>query len=725
MSDKTEGVNLVMLLRFLLFTIFSVTFCSDTYDNKLLICLDKNFPDLELNNDGKLQKGLNNDLINILSKYGDYKISKWLTAASDEDISGDIQLNKIYEITINELNRFNLNSLKSEIELLNDILHVEYENKRRPLYQPNDVRYNQQWFLTQVQADHAWDFWNLPIEKPGSKDVLLASVDTGVDWNHTDLVNNVWQNLGEDADGDGRTLEYIGGQWVFDPGDLNNIDDDNWDGNALTFVDDLIGWDPAGNGTSNDNNPTPTGTGSHGTHVAGLLAASTDNNLGIASVAFNSSIMCVKSSTDGESDYITDGYDGILYAAKAGYYRSERGFSIINCSWGGYSYSVLENATIDVAHNQYNAVIVAAAGNGNGGEEDAAHYPSSYKDVISVTALGTNDRWNHWATYHETVDLGSPGEGIMSSTNQNGTSTNAYQSWNGTSMASPLAASCIGLLSAYNPTWGNEQLETMIMATADPRVYNVNNENYLNGKLGTGRVDAFRSIVTPLFPKIDVIAVDYQITEGNSDNIIDAGETLNLSTVILNDSDWGEALSPDITLESLSNLIVVNPDSQTQQISNILAGEVFINDSNNFEIFINETAPSGDYELELNFLSNELSYTGSSFGTSYEIKDTISISVNNSLFSDDYIPNSFNVLDSYPNPFNPSTTLSWELKNGGNIKVDVYDIKGSLIENLFESYQSPGFYSFFWNPAGYTNGIYFINYSFNNSNIIQKVTLLK
>ena len=725
MSDKTEGVNLVMLLRFLLFTIFSVTFCSDIYDNKLLICLDKNLPDLELNNDGKLQKGLNNDLINILSKYGEYKVSKWLTAASDEDISGDIQLNKIYEITINELNRFNLNSLKSEIELLNNVLHVEYENKRRPLYQPNDVRYNQQWFLTQVQADHAWDFWNLPIEQPGSKDVLLASVDTGVDWNHTDLVNNVWQNLGEDADGDGRTLEYIGGQWVFDPGDLNNIDDDNWDGNALTFVDDLIGWDPAGNGTSNDNNPAPTGTGSHGTHVAGLLAASTDNNLGIASVAFNSSIMCVKSSTDGESDYITDGYDGILYAAKAGYYRSERGFSIINCSWGGYSYSVLENATIDVAHNQYNAVIVAAAGNGNGGEEDAAHYPSSYKDVISVTALGTNDRWNHWATYHETVDLGSPGEGIMSSTNQNGTSTNAYQSWNGTSMASPLAASCIGLLSAYNPTWGNEQLETMIMATADPRVYNVNNENYLNGKLGTGRVDAFRSIVTPLFPKIDVIAIDYQITEGNSDNIIDAGETLNLSTVILNDSDWGEALSPDITLESLSNLIVVNPDSQTQQISNILAGEVFINDSNNFEIFINETAPSGDYELELNFLSNELSYTGSSFGTSYEIKDTISISVNNSLFSDDYIPNSFNVLDSYPNPFNPSTTLSWELKNGGNIKVDVYDIKGSLIENLFESYQSPGFYSFFWNPVGYSNGIYFINYSFNNSKIIQKVTLLK
>ena len=89
-----------------------------------------------------------------------------------------------------------------------------------------------------------------------------------------------------------------------------------------------------------------------------------------------------------------------------------------------------------------------------------------HENVISVTALGTNDRWNHWATYHETVDLGSPGESIMSSTNQNGTSTNAYSSWSGTSMASPVAASCIGLLSAYNPSWGNKQLETMIIATA-------------------------------------------------------------------------------------------------------------------------------------------------------------------------------------------------------------------------------------------------------------------
>ena len=713
-----------MPLKFL-FLFLSMLFSNEIQDNILLFCLDKNQPILNISDDGKLNRNNHHEINSLLSNVSDYKISKWLTASEEGDYSGEIHLNRIYRLRLNDLSRNEVISLKNSLKSLQSIIHIENEKKRKVLYQPNDVRYNQQWFLTQVQADHAWDFWNIPVIEPGSKDVLLASIDTGVDWNHTDLVNNIWQNLGEDADGDGRTIEYINGQWVLDPDDLNNIDDDNWDGNALTFVDDLIGWDPAGDGTSNDNNPTPTGTGSHGTHVAGLLAATTDNSLGIASVAFNSSIMCVKSSTDGESEYITDGYDGILYAAKAGYYRSDRGFAILNCSWGGYSYSVLENATIDVAHNDYNAIIVAAAGNGNGGEEDAAHYPSSYENVISVTALGTNDRWNHWATYHETVDLGSPGESIMSSTNQNGTSTNAYSSWSGTSMASPVAASCIGLLSAYNPTWGNKQLETMIIATSDPRIYNVNSENYLYGKLGTGRVDAFRSISTPLFPKIDVIAVDYQVINGNSDNTIDAGETLNISTVILNDPDWGEAISPEISLNSLSNYISVTPSSQNQIISNITPGDVFINESNPFEIYINEATPSGDYEFELSFLSNELSYTGSSYSTQYLVKDTVSISVNNNLFSESYLPENFQILNPFPNPFNPSTTLSWELNEPGNFMIDIFDIQGSLVENLVSSYYTPGFYTYTWNPVNYSNGIYFVKYSFDNQNTIQKLTLLK
>ena len=439
--------------------------------------------------------------------------------------------------------------------------------------------------------------------------------------------------------------------------------------------------------------------------------------------------MSVKVSRENQDNdvYITDGYDGILYAAKAGHYSSERGFAIINNSWGGGGYSQFEYATIEVSHDTYNAVIVAAAGNGatdgGWGEAEEIHYPSSYNHVISVTALGTNDRWNHWATYHETVDLGSPGEGIMSTKIQNGTETYAYASWDGTSMASPVAASCIGLLSSFNSDWGNEQLETMIVATADPRTYTVNTEGYLQGKLGAGRVDVYRSLLTPLFPKIDIAAIDYEIIGGNSDNIIDAGESLNLSTILLNDPEWGEAINPSITLNSLSNYITVtNPD---QSISNIVSGDVYINDSNPFEVLISENIPVGEYELELSFSSNETSYTGSSFNSIYETKDTLSISVQNPLFSDTFIPEEFEILNPFPNPFNPSTTLSWKMNNSGNFKIQIYDLNGNQISTLVDAYHSPGFYQYKWNPVNFSNGIYFVRYSLEDKNFIQKLTLLK
>jgi hypothetical protein len=311
----------------------------------------------------------------------------------------------------------------------------------------------------------------------------------------------------------------------------------------------------------------------------------------------------------------------------------------------------------------------------------------------------------------------------MSTKIQNGTETYAYTSWDGTSMASPLAASCIGLLSSFNPDWGNEQLETMIVATADPRTYTVNTEGYLQGKLGAGRVDVYRSLLTPLFPKIDIAAIDYQIIGGNSDNIIDAGESLNLSTILLNDPEWGEAINPSITLNSLSNYItVINPN---QSIDNIISGDVYINDANPFEVLISENIPVGEYELELSFSSNDYSYTGSSFNSIYETKDTLSISVQNPLFSDTFIPEEFEILNPFPNPFNPSTTLSWKMNDSGNFKIQIYDLNGNQISTLVDAYHTPGFYQYKWHPANFSNGIYFVRYSLDGKNFIQKLTLLK
>jgi serine protease len=691
---------------------------STMHDNSLLFCIKKNEANLIFNQNNELSRSENGKILDdfFTSISSDYTIKRWLKSAIDDDHSGDIYLNRIYKVSFKNPNTINLLETKNKLNKMSFIYQVEHDYIRVPTYQPNDTRYNQQWFIPKVQSDHAWDFWDINSgDFPGSKDILLASVDTGVDWDHSDLIANIWQNLGEDADGDGRTLEYINNQWVFDPDDLNNIDDDNWDNNPNTYIDDLIGWDPAGLNGIDDNNPMPPGNWgwAHGTHVAGILGATTDNSRGVASSCFDCSILSVKVSDDNQDEvYITDGYDGILYAAKVGFYRTERGFSIINNSWGGGSFNIFEQATIDVAHNNYNAIILAASGNDH---EDAAHYPSSYEHVISVTATNSSDRVN-WATYHESVDLSSPGENIESTiiqTNPNN-ENNAYDSWSGTSMASPAAASIIGLLSSFNPEWNNEQLETMILATSDPIIYSINS-NYLDGKIGQGRVDALRALSTPLFPNLELAEIDYQIIDGD-DTIIDAGETINLTTILYNNLNWGVASNPSITLNSLSEYFqIVNA---TQETDNINPGDVYLNIESPFEIYISENTPNGDYEFELLITSND-----SQYGI-YESQNIISLNINNNSLAIQN-PNNFSISSPFPNPFNPSTQLNWYMDEPSNVLIEVYNLSGKKLSVLSNSFYGPGDYNLIWDASTFSNGVYFIRYSFNGIIKTQKITLIK
>ena len=595
----------------------SLIFTNDAIhrDNSLLFSLNKSMKPLEFSQDW--YRSDNQDINNFLEKYGVIKIEPWLISATDKDFDGEIYLNRIYRITFSEKTKNTILNAMEELKSIAGVQYVERENRHKIYYTPNDSQYGQQWFLPAINSNDAWDLWDINGgEIPGNKQIILASVDTGVNWKHPDLVYNIYQNLGEDADGDGQTIIYSGGQWILDPGDLNGIDDDNWDNNASTYIDDLVGWEVSG-GTYGDNNPNPPGSGgwSHGTHVAGLLSATSNNSTGIASTAFNCSILPVKCTADNEdNNYISNGYEGMFYAAQAGY--NAEGFVIINCSWGGMGSNIFEQANINTMYNNYNAVIFAASGNGSEtgwGEDYSAHFPSSYDHVISVTALGQNKSWNHWATYHETVDLGSPGESIRSTTISN------YQSWDGTSMASPVAASCAGLLKSFNPSWDNEKIEMMLLETADPAIYSVNSESYLQGRLGRGQIDMLKAITTPLFPKLEIAAEDIIIVDDN-DGEINIGETVEYRIVIFNDPEWGTATNAELTLSTQSSGITFSNNNVS--LGNIPPGDVGLNEGSPIIIEFNDSAQIGDVEIVASITSNEDNYI------QYEVNLPFTLSVN-------------------------------------------------------------------------------------------------
>tara|TARA_Y100001968_G_scaffold45003_1_gene35050 strand:+ start:2605 stop:4659 length:2055 start_codon:yes stop_codon:yes gene_type:complete len=636
-NRRINQIQMKYIIKILILCFINIGYPNSlqTINNQFLFCLKSDIEPLNINiKNSNISTGLQ-PLDNWIKKNNIKNIEQWLPIAHPNDNSGGIYLNRIYRLILFENHLNSINKLRTDLEKFSFIHSTEIEHIRAPLYTPNDPQYNNQWFLPQVNATQAWDFWNIPGgELPGNPNVILASVDTGVDWDHNDLVGSLWQNLGEDADGDGHTIEYINGQWVLDPGDLNEIDDDNSDGDPATLIDDLIGWDCSGWSGEQDNDPKPGNGGgwSHGTHVAGLLNATTDNNTGIASVSFNSKIMSVKVSRESQQGqiYITEGYLGILYAAQAGYTAGS--FSIINNSWGGIGYSTYEQEVINVCHNTYNAIVLAAAGNGDGGELYGTHYPSSYDNVISVTALGTNDSWNHWANYHESVDISSPGESIRSTVTNNN-----YSSWAGTSMATPIVASCAGLLQAFRPDWTSEHIGTMIVATADPIIYSINSENYLNGKLGTGRVDVLQALSTELYPKLELVGYDYEITN-NSDGTLSPGDELHLFLVLFNLENWGEATNVDAQITTSSNYVNLLNDNAS--FPNIEPGEAMLNESGPFIIGLNNNFNQDSLLLTININSNE--YNGRYYQKDFYISFPVFY---DSSFGDLNNDNNINVLD--------------------------------------------------------------------------------
>ncbi|MFQ6616125.1 MAG: S8 family serine peptidase [Fidelibacterota bacterium] len=387
------------------------------------------------------------------------------------------------------------------------VIYAEPRFVRQVYDVPNDPKFADQWHLEKILADTAWGLSH------GDSTVIVAVVDNGFDMDHPDLESNYYTNPGETAG--------------------NGVDDD---GNG--YVDDVHGWDFAGN--DNDPNHGPednSGLWVHGTHVSGLANAVTDNNEGVAGVAWNVRTLPVKASYDDDPLSVNFGYDGIVYAA-------DMGAHIINCSWGGGGFSQAEADFIEYA-NGMGSLVVGAAGNA---ASAVHHFPSGYEGVLSVAATSKSDARAWFSSFGLSVDVSAPGEGVLATFPEGN-----YGSISGTSMSAPVTAGLLGLVKSH-PSYRDltaKELALRVAGTAD----NIDgaNPDYV-GMLGSGRINALQALnfteqeFADIPPRIELwgwSATDSLGGDGNG--LFDRGETIHISTAYWNHS-LGEAAEYSVNL---------------------------------------------------------------------------------------------------------------------------------------------------------------------------------
>jgi len=316
---------------------------------------------------------------------------------------------------------------------------------------PNDSLFNDLWGLhntgqtggtvdSDIDAPEAWHLTT------GSPDIIVAVVDSGVDYNHPDLTANIWTNTGEIAG--------------------NRIDDDD-----NGYIDDIRGWDFA----NDDNNPLD--DNGHGTHCSGTIGAVGNNGIGVAGVMWTVQIMPLKFLNRKGSGYTADAVEAILYA-------NSMGAHVISNSWGGGGYSQSLKDAIDAS----DAVMVCAAGNSATDTDIIPHYPSSYtsQQIIAVAATDDEDYLASFSNYGPTsVDVAAPGVNILSTY-----PSKSYAWMSGTSMATPHVAGLAGAIQALHPGMTNLEIKERIMATVD-------RDSALAGKIASGgRINAYQALLS-------------------------------------------------------------------------------------------------------------------------------------------------------------------------------------------------------------------------------------
>ena len=380
---------------------------------------------------------------------------------------------------------------------------------------PNDPLFENNAYMERMEMVKAWDH-----VKGEDGDVVIAVVDTGTDWDHPDLIANVWTNPNEIPD--------------------NGVDDD---GNG--FVDDLLGWNFAND--TGDPRTFP-GDPGHGTAVAGAAVAVANNNLGTAGTSWNAKLMSLNVACAADDfEYLCSENDGILYA-------SANGAQIINLSYGGFKYDSTEELVIQAATDLGSLVVVSA--------QDYKiemieywDYPSSF--VTTLNVCGTDmDSYQVNSSRGYTIDVCTASRVLT-------TSGGGYFFSRGTSFAAPLVSGIAALVMTRFPEFGPEQVREQIRATADSKIYQHHPPSY-EGLLGRGYVNAYRAVTET--DKISVRMVNWEATNQSLDPQEQTRITATFESFL--------ADAENLTVEFVSNLPQVTfPGGSTFNIGPLSGGE--------------------------------------------------------------------------------------------------------------------------------------------------------
>ena len=380
-----------------------------------------------------------------------------------------------------------------------------------------------QWGMEYCHVEESWKYLQEQGYNPGGDaGVVVAVIDTGVDYTHEDLHDNIWINEDEIPN--------------------NGRDDDN-----NGYVDDYYGVDlVAGRGNGSDDH-------GHGTHVAGIIAAD-NNNTGIVGVAYNTKIMAVKAG-------MSSGYFNQATIAKAILYAYENGADVINMSFGGTATSIAVEDALATAYTR--CVLIASAGNNgvyNEGLMSEPNYPAAYSyvlGVMSVDPYGVESGFTNWdvtAFNDVEYELYAPGESIISTI-----PGNRYATWNGTSMAAPLVSGMAALLRGYysDPSmYPTKFIYGQLASTSERRATCVNPA--MHGPHNLPQIVDLYEAFTRL-PNPEIHVGSYQIFDtenlcgnkkNNGDGVIDAGEDIAIGFELRN--RWGMSKDTVVSVDALS-----------------------------------------------------------------------------------------------------------------------------------------------------------------------------